>query len=158
MHRLPNIVDVGGSSARVLGYVDVSVVISDVEVRHPLIVVDEVAHPLLIGTDVLRPHRANVELGAADVVQLKLDQCPVFVEERLPDATPRVIVGAVASTLSDTTLPRTLRAVYKFAFPPKYSPTRTFSSSRSRTKSPPPRVPRFRLCARLSAPPMCCPL
>ena len=48
MHKPPNIVGVGGSSARVLGYVDVSVVISDVEVRHPLIVVDELAYPLLI--------------------------------------------------------------------------------------------------------------
>ena len=75
MHRPQNIVGVGGSSARVLGYVDVSVVISDVEVRHPLIVADELAYPLLIGTDILRPHRANFELGAPDVVQLKLDQC-----------------------------------------------------------------------------------
>ena len=70
MHRPPNIVGVGGSFARVLGYVDVSVVISDVEVRYPLIVVHELAYPLLIGTDVLRPHRANFELGAPDVVRL----------------------------------------------------------------------------------------
>ena len=44
MHRRPNIVGVGGSSARVLGYVDVSVVIADVEVRHPLIVLDKLAY------------------------------------------------------------------------------------------------------------------
>ena len=105
MHRPPNIVGVGGSSARVLGYVDVAVVISDVEVRHPLIVVDELAYPLLIGTDVVRPHRAIFKLSAPDVVRLKLDRCSVCIEERLPDATPRVIVGAVASTIADTTLP-----------------------------------------------------
>ena len=40
IHRPPNIGGIGGSSARVLGYVDVSVVISDVEVRQPLIKVD----------------------------------------------------------------------------------------------------------------------
>ena len=80
MHRPLNIVGVGGSSARVLGYVDVWVVISDVEVRHPLIVVDELAYPLLIGTDVLRPHRANFELGIPDVVQLKLARCPACIE------------------------------------------------------------------------------
>ena len=105
MQRPPNIVGVGGSSARVLGYVDIAIVISEVEVRHPLIVVDELAYPLLIGTNVLRTHRAIFELGAFDVVRLKLDWCSVCIEERLPDATPRVIVGAVASTLADTTLP-----------------------------------------------------
>ena len=73
--------------------------------RHPLIVVDELAYPLLIGTDVLRPHRANFELGAPDVVQLKLDRGPVCVEERLPDAMPRVIVGAVDSILVDDVTP-----------------------------------------------------
>ena len=74
MHKRPNIVGVGGSSARVLGYVDVSVVISDIEVRHPLIVVHELAYPLLIVTNVLRPHRANFKLGVPDVVQLKRDR------------------------------------------------------------------------------------
>ena len=75
MHRRLNIVVVGGSSARVLGYVDVSIVISDVEVRHPFIVMVELTYPLLIWTDVLRPHRANFELGIPEVVQLKLDRC-----------------------------------------------------------------------------------
>ena len=70
MHRPPNIVGVGGTSAKVLGNVNVSVVISDVEVRHPLIVVDELAYPLQIVTDVLWPHRANFELSAPEVVRL----------------------------------------------------------------------------------------
>ena len=157
MHRPPNIVGVGGSSAKVLGYVDVSVVISDVEVRHPLIVVDELAYPLLIGTNVLRPHRANFKFGAPYVVQLKLDMCPVsVVEERLPDATPRVIVGAVASTLADTTLPPHYAARVQVRLPPKYSATRTFSPNLYRTNSPMQRALCFLWCARLSVRPTCC--
>ena len=105
MHRPPNIVGVGGSSAKVLGYVDVAVVIFDVEMRHPLIAVDKLGYPLLIWTDVPRPHRGIFELGSPDVVRLKLDRCSVCIEERLFDATPSVIVGAVASILADTTLP-----------------------------------------------------
>ena len=105
MHRPPKIVGVGGSSAIVLGYVDVAVVISDVEVRNPLIVVNKLAYPLLIGTDVVRPHSAIFELGTPDVVRLKLDRCSVCIKKRLPDATPHVIVKAIASTLADTTLP-----------------------------------------------------
>ena len=119
MHRPPNNVGVGGSSARVLGYVDVAVFISDVEVRHPLIVVDTLAYPLLIGTDVLRPHRAIYVLGAPEVVRLKLDRCSVCVEERLPDSTLRVIVGAVASTLVDTTLPPHTASRVQVCLPPK---------------------------------------
>ena len=118
MHRPSNIVGVGGSSARVLGYVDVSV-ISDVEVRHPLIVVNELAYLLLISTDVIRLHRANIELGAPDVVRLKLDRYPVCIEERLPDATPRVIVGVVASTVFDTTLLLHSSARVQVRLPPK---------------------------------------
>ena len=80
MHRPPTIVGVGFSSARVLGYVDVLVVISDVEVMHPLIVLDELAYPLLIKTDVLRSNRAIYKLGAPDLVRLKLDWCSVCFE------------------------------------------------------------------------------
>ena len=81
--------------------------------------VDELAYPLLIGTDVLRPHRAIFELGARDVVRLKLDRCSVCIEEPLPDATPRVIVGAVASTLADTTLPPHIASRVQVLLPPK---------------------------------------
>ena len=119
MHRPPNIVGVGNSSAKVLGYVDVTVVVSDIVVRHPLIVVDELAYPLLIGTNVLRPHRAIFELGAPDVVRLKLDRCSVCVEERLPDATPRVIFKAVASTRADKTLPPHTASGGQVCLPPK---------------------------------------
>lgn len=78
--RPPNIIDVGRSSVRVLCYVDAIVIISGVEVRHPLIVVEELAYPLLIGIDVLRPHCAIFELGTLYVVRLKLDRCLVCVE------------------------------------------------------------------------------
>ena len=104
MHRIPNIVGGYGSYTRVLGYVDDSFVIFDVEVRHSIIVVDELAYPLLIGTDVFRPHRAIFELAATDVVRLMLDRCRVCVEECLPDETPRLVVNVVASALVDTTL------------------------------------------------------
>ena len=119
MHKPPTIVGVSCSFARQLGYVDVLVVISDVKVRHPLIMVDNLEYPLLIGTDVLRPYRADFELGAPDVVQLKLDQCPVCVEIRLPDETPPVIVGAVASTLFDTTLTSHTASRLQVRLPPK---------------------------------------
>ena len=61
-----NIVGVSGFFARVLNYVDIMVVISDVVLRHKLIVVDKLAYQLLIRTDVLRPHRAIFKLGAPD--------------------------------------------------------------------------------------------
>ena len=50
------------------------------------------------------PHRAIFKLGDPDVVRLILNRCAVCIDERLPDATSRVIVGAIASTLADTTL------------------------------------------------------
>ena len=158
MHRPRNIVGVGGSSARVLGYVDVSVVISDVEVRHPLIVVDELAYPHIIGTNVLRPHRANNELGAPDVVLLKLDRCPVCVEERLPDATPRLFFGTVASVRVDTTLPPGTVSRVQVCLPPNYSATRIFSWSLCRTNLQPQRAQFSPRCELSSAPLTCCPL
>ena len=90
MHRPPNIVGVGGSSARVLGYVEVSVVISDVEIGHLLIVIDKLAYPLLNGTNVLRLHHEIFQLNAFYVVRLKLGRCSVCVENRLIDSTPSV--------------------------------------------------------------------
>ena len=104
VHRPPNIVGVGNASVRVLGYVDVTVDIAGLEVRHPFIVVDELAYLILIGIDVLRPHEAITVTGAADVVLLQLDSCPVCIEERTSVTKQREVVGAVASILTDTTL------------------------------------------------------
>ena len=136
MHRPPNIVGVGGLSARVRNYVQVSVVILYVEVRHPLIVVDELAYLVVIWADVLMHHRANFELGAPDVVQQKLDQCSVCVVERLPDATPRVIVSSVASTCFDTTLPPHTASRVQGRQPPKvFAVLRGTSAARTCNRS-----------------------
>ena len=70
LHRPSNIVGVGNASVRVLGYVDATIVIAGVEVRHPLIVVDKLAYPTLIWINVLRPHEAITVTGAFYVVRL----------------------------------------------------------------------------------------
>ena len=80
----PNIVGIGGASVRALGYVDVSIDISGVEVKHPLTVVDELAFPFLIGTDILRPHEAVFKVSTPDRVCLTIDRCSVCDEERTP--------------------------------------------------------------------------
>ena len=68
LHRRSNIVGVGNASVRVLGYVDTTIDIAGVEVRHPFIVVDKHAYPTLIGMDLLRPHKAITVTGAYYVV------------------------------------------------------------------------------------------
>ena len=80
----PNIVDIGGSLLHVLGYVVAAVAVSDVEVIHRFVVIRELAFPFLIGNDILRHHRAIIELGPPDVVQLGVDRCPVCVDQRVP--------------------------------------------------------------------------
>ena len=42
--------------------------IAGVEVRHPLIVVNELEFSILIGINVLKPHEAIIVTGASDVV------------------------------------------------------------------------------------------
>ena len=56
----PDIVGVGGASAAVKGYIDVPLRIADVEVAHPLLVVENLSFSLLIGMDILDPHAANI--------------------------------------------------------------------------------------------------
>ena len=93
--------------------------IAGVEVRHPLIVVDELAYPILIGMDVLRPHEAITMTGASDVVRLQLDSCPVCIKERTSVTTQREVVGAVASIFADTTLPPHAASRVQVRLPPK---------------------------------------
>lgn len=71
-----------------LRYVDASFVIFDVEVRHPLVVVSELDFSLMIGTDIFRSHRASLVFVTSDFLRLNVDQCFVFVVERVP-VTPR---------------------------------------------------------------------
>ena len=100
----PNIVDISGSLLHVLGYVVAAVAVSDVEVTHRLVVIRELAFPLLIGNDILRPHRAIIELDPPDVVQLGVDRCPVCVKERVRVTSQHDVGAAVVSILWDTTL------------------------------------------------------
>ena len=111
--------------------------IAGVEVRHPLIVIDDLASAILIGMDVLRPHKAITVTGASDVVRLQLDSCPVSIEERTSVTTQREVVGAVALILTDSTLPLYTASRVQVCLPPKYSATRTFLLSRFCTSSRP---------------------
>ena len=56
----PDIIGVGGASADVLYYIDVSVHIAAAEVAHSLLVVTDLPFSLLIKMDVLRPHEAKL--------------------------------------------------------------------------------------------------
>ena len=78
--RAPKIVNIGGSPLHVLSYVIAAVVVSDVEVRHPLVVFDKLVYPMLIKMEVLRPHSAIAVAGTSDVDRLQLDRCPVCIE------------------------------------------------------------------------------
>ena len=97
MSGTPIIVDIGASLFHVQGYVVAAVAVSDVEVRHRLVVIRELAFPLLIGYDIFRPHRAIIELGPPDVVQLGVDRCPVCVDQRVPAIPQRDVAEAVVS-------------------------------------------------------------
>ena len=67
-----------------LGYVDAAVAVSDVKMKHGLVIVRTLAFLLLIGDDIIKPHFAIIELGPHDVVRLGFDRCFVCVEERVP--------------------------------------------------------------------------
>ena len=56
----PNIVEVGGVSAEVRGYIDGPLQIAGIKVAHPLLVVTNLLFFLLIRMDVLQPHAANM--------------------------------------------------------------------------------------------------
>ena len=101
----PYIVYIGGSSLHVLGYIDAAVVVTDVEIRHPLVVVNKLAFPLLLASDILKTHCAIIKLGNPDIVRFQVDRCPVCVEAHVPIALKRDAVSAVASVSSNTTLP-----------------------------------------------------
>ena len=115
----PYIVDIGGSPLHVLGYIDAAVVVSDVEVRHPLVVVNQLTFPLLLASDILKPHCAIIKLGNPDVVLFQVDRCPVCVEARVPFELQRDATAAVASVSSDTTLPPDAASRVPVSLPPQ---------------------------------------
>ena len=115
----PYIVDIGGSPLHVLGYIDAAVVVSDVEVRHPLVVISELGFPLLLASDILNPHRAIIKLGPADEMCFQVDRCHVCVEARVPVALQRDAEAAVTSVSSDTTLPPDAASRVPVSLPPQ---------------------------------------
>ena len=117
--RHPYIVDIGGPPLHVLGDVVAAVAVSDVEVTHRLVVIRELAFPLLIGNDILRSHRAIIELGPPDVLQLGVDRCPVCVDARVPVALQRDAAAAVTTVSSDTTLPTDVASRVPVSLPPQ---------------------------------------
>ena len=104
---------------RVLGYFDVTIKIFGLTIRNPLTVIEKFAYPVLIGMDILSLYAATTETGVKDAVRLTLDSCPVCGEEHLLLAPQREIVAAVASTLSDTTLPLNAARSVQVSLPPK---------------------------------------
>ena len=76
----PDIVGIGGASAKVVGYVEVPLLIAGFEVAHPLLVVSELPFAMLIGMDVLRPHAASFSVCDSTPLQLRNSVCPVCLE------------------------------------------------------------------------------
>ena len=103
--RPPNIIEFGDSPLQVLGYVDAAVVVSDVEVRHPLVVVSELAFQLMIGIDILRPYRTSCGCGTPDFLRFNVDRCSMYLKERVPITPHRDVAARIVSVFFDTTLP-----------------------------------------------------
>ena len=59
----PKIVNVGGASATVRGYIDAPHIIARTQVRHPVIVAEALSFLLLIGMDIFGPHDAQLGVG-----------------------------------------------------------------------------------------------
>ena len=172
----PDIVGVGGASAAVKGYIDVPLRIADIEVAHPLLVVDNLSFSLLIGMDILDPHAANISLGGTREVQLEARVCDVCLEPRIPAKHEFITAPAVACTVEPMSiaansavivrvaLPKSARNASSVAIEPLNSsaderrvcratrclrPTRWFLSHRSSQPVPPPDRSAFRFSDRL---------
>ena len=78
----PDIIGVGGASAKVRGYIDVPLQIAGIEVAHALLVVSNLSFSLLIGMDVLQSHAAKMSLGSAAPLELSARVCDVCFEQR----------------------------------------------------------------------------
>ena len=86
----PDIIGLGGASAKIRGYVDAPVEVAGVAVHHLVLVVEGLAFPLIIGTDILRAHGAVLTLDESAPVRLKVRECAVCREQRrkLPAESP----------------------------------------------------------------------
>ena len=113
----PDIVGVGGASAAVKGYIDVPLRIADVEVAHPLLVVENLSFSLLIGMDILDPHAANILLGGAREVQFKARVCDVCLEPRIPAKHEFITTPAVACTVEPMSIAANSAVIVRVALP-----------------------------------------
>ena len=95
----PDIFGVGGARAAVRGYVDLPLRVAEVEIAHPLLVVENLAFLLLIAMDILDPHAANILLGGVREVQFKARVCDVCLETRIPAKHEFITVPAVECRL-----------------------------------------------------------
>ena len=78
----PDIIEVGGASAEVRGYIDVFLQIAGIEVAHPLLVVSELLFAMLIGMDVFRPSAASFSVCDSTSLQLLNSVCPFCFDRR----------------------------------------------------------------------------
>ena len=113
----PDIVGVGGASAAVKGYVDVPLRVADVEVAHPLLVVENLSFALLIGMDILDPHAANISLGGAREVQFKARVCDVCLEPRVPAKHEFFTTPAIACTVEPMSIAANSAVIVRVALP-----------------------------------------
>ena len=113
----PDIVGVGGASAAVKGYIDVPLRVANVEVAHPLLVVENLSFSLLIGMDILDPHAANILLGGAREVQFKARVCDVCLEPRVPAKHEFITTPAVACTVESMSIAANSAVIVRVALP-----------------------------------------
>ena len=99
----PKIVGVGGASATVRGYIDAPLIIARMQVRHPVIVVEDLSFPLLLEMDILGPHDAQLGVGAFSSIRLDVERCRVCDEERSL-ATHLRLIPTVAVVCEDVSL------------------------------------------------------
>ena len=99
------------------GYVDVPLRIADIEVAHPLLVVDNLSFSLLIGMDILDPHAANISLGGAREVQFEARVCDVCLEPRVPSKHEFITAPAVACTAEPMSIAANSAVIVRVALP-----------------------------------------
>ena len=113
----PDIVGVGGASAAVKGYIDVPLRVADVEIAHPLLVVENLSFSLLIGMDILDPHAANFSLGGTREVQFKARVCDVCLEPRISTKHEFITAPAVACTVEPMSIAANSAVIVRVALP-----------------------------------------
>ena len=82
----PDIVRVSGVSAKVKGYVVVTLELAGIEVSHTLLVVSNLPYPVLVGTYILQSHQTIVMFCDGLSLELRTSVCSVCLKSRVnPD-------------------------------------------------------------------------